>query len=353
MNTAKKINSLLSSGAVSVTGPGQPRILKQRIPGTPTTVQTGPNKCYICDEPSGQNGVPLAEARTSVTSTDLPTKIGTVVGEGFWVIHIGGDMVCKRCVSMFNHMDRLEHDLDRVKTNILALINNKYGIDIAVDTKPAAQPPPAKLQRLNTGLAISRKNGGDEDDAPVTVTRKLTTISNVQTINRDANVAENQLANIFDSPPAEKPNNAMAQIRQHTTITQVQQSGGTTPTVAAASPTVTKKVGTPQNPTKIYKCMSCDFKTMDLKQFQPHYETCKQQSAGYRCKICRKLFTNMNALKTHTAEKHSNDYVCSICSVNYVNESAFKRHMETNHPDVKTIENSVQPASTVGMQSKY
>lgn len=365
MNTAKKINSLLSSGAVSVTGPSQPRIFKQKVPNAVQHHQIQVNKqCYVCDEITGQQGTLLTDALTSVTSTKIPNKIGRVVGDAFMVIISVDDIVCKRCMSMFNHMDRLEHDLERVKTNILNLINKKYGItdtggvtsDSSVNTPSANQPPaikssgallqqpPTKVQRLNTsGTAVtygnrktSSSNGGDDDE--VTVTRKLTTISSVQNIANQHHrggggaVVESQdsqiTTNIFDSPPTEKQqpivsNNTM-QIRQQTTITPIQQQQQ-----------VLKK--TPQ-PTKIYKCMSCDFKTMDLKQFQPHYETCKQQNAGYRCKICKKLFTNMNALKAHTAEKHSSEYICSICSINYLNESTFKKHMETNHPDVKTIE---------------
>lgn len=374
MNTVKKINSLLSSGAVSVTGPSQPRIIKQKVPQQQQqTQQIQVNKqCYVCDEVTGQQGTLLTEALTSVTNTKVPNKIGRVVGDAFMVIISVDDIVCKRCMAMFNHMDRLEHDLERVKTNILNLINKKYGITdtgggggggTGVEqqqphqttnhptTKSGAllqQQPPTKVQRLNTGgtaatygnRKTSSSNGGEDDE--ITVTRKLTTISSVQNISNQhrgggagiSDVHETQQQIIFDSPSADKPivsNNTMqAQIRQQTTITPIQQQQKKT-----------------TQPTKIYKCMSCEFKTMDLKQFQPHYETCKQQSAGYRCKICKKLFTSMNALKAHTADKHSSEYVCSICNVNYLSEATFKKHMETNHPDVKTIETSTSASMAV------
>lgn len=89
--------------------------------------------------------------------------------------------------------------------------------------------------------------------------------------------------------------------------------------------------------------MSCDFKTTDIKLFQPHYETCRQQN-GYRCKICKKMFSSVSALKAHNVEKHASEFTCSICSINYMNESTYKKHMETNHPDIKMIESSTAVA---------
>lgn len=92
-----------------------------------------------------------------------------------------------------------------------------------------------------------------------------------------------------------------------------------------------------KKPIKIYKCMSCEFKTTDIKLFQPHYETCRQQN-GYRCKICKKLFQNIAALKAHSAEKHASEFTCVACNMNCVNEATFKKHLETHHPEVKSIE---------------
>lgn len=103
-----------------------------------------------------------------------------------------------------------------------------------------------------------------------------------------------------------------------------------------------QQVPTQRKPIKIYKCMSCDFKTTDIKLFQPHYDTCRQQN-GYRCKLCKKIFTSVGALKAHNVEKHTSEFTCSICNINYMNEGTYKKHMESNHADIKTIE----PSSTV------
>lgn len=376
MNTAKKINNLLSSGAVSMTGPTQTRIVKQspqqqqhkQHTNTVQYVQQQPKRCYVCDDVVGHNnGHILTDAYTTSTNSKVPNKIGRVVGDAFMVIISVDDVVCKRCMSMFNHMDRLENDLERVRTNILTFINKKYNIQTdeklattttattaAATSSPQQQQqqqqlqqPPHKMQRMNTGHQLSggggaRKtsNGADVDD-DLTVTRKITTTSRQVVVGNDAHDLQQQQQHL-------------QQQRQGTTITPIHNTPGA------------KKPG---QTTKIYKCMSCDFKTVDLKQFQPHYETCKQQNAGFRCKLCKKLFTNMNALKVHTAEKHPNatltttnanqqqqqqhqhiatgtEFICSICNINYVNEPSLRKHMETNHPDIKTIESAGTTTTT-------
>lgn len=177
MNAVRKINSLLSSGTVSVTGPSQTRLVKQQ-PAQPKTVFVQKGECYICDEHIGNNGTLVTEAFTSVSNTKIPTKIGRIVGDAFMVIVSVDDVICKRCLTMFNQMDRLETDLDRVKSNILTLINKKYGINDNGNAGASStnvvdiKPPPAKVQRLNTSAGMinanytNRKtsNGGEIDD---------------------------------------------------------------------------------------------------------------------------------------------------------------------------------------------
>lgn len=379
MNTARKINSLLSSGAVSVTGPTQTRILNQKqqtigpkglspISSTQTsTVIQCKSDCYVCGENAGANSAVLTEAITTSTCTKLPNKIGRMVGDSFMVVVCVDDVVCKRCISMFNHMDRLENDLERVKSNIMGLINKKYGITEAEiknsggnTSGSSTGPPAAKMQRLTTTatttMISNRKqinsNGDDigSGNDEVTVTRKvamptLQAIQQTRTISNNAINADPidaQLTTIFDSPSQE---NASTPVQVATKVQQQQQqirSSNVNSTSTTITPIGTANTAVRKTPIKIYKCMSCDFKTTDLKFFQPHYETCKQQN-GNRCKVCKKVFNTPQALKAHTQEKHSSDYTCSICSINYLTEAAFKKHMETNHPDVKTIETTTVP----------
>lgn len=201
MNSAvRKIHNLLSSGAVTVTGPNQPRILKQKIVGsgataTTTTVSSGltnniqqssqqqqqiissPNRCYVCDDNLGANQAQhqLTEMQTTHTSTKFPNKIGQLVGDAFMVIVSVEDVVCSRCTNLINYLDRLENDVERVKTNLMNLLHKKYGLNddsggtnavssgvstvtvggtgAVTNNVSASQAPPNKMQKLNSGAA--------------------------------------------------------------------------------------------------------------------------------------------------------------------------------------------------------
>lgn len=198
MNSAvRKIHNLLSSGAVTVTGPNQPRILKQKIVGSgasATTVTTASignniqqqqqvvsttiNRCYVCDDALGANQAQhqLTEMQTTHTTTKFPNKIGQLVGDAFMVIVSVEDVVCSRCTNLINYLDRLENDVERVRTNLMNLLHKKYGLNddtgslvnssvggtatttistnISNNISSASiQAPPNKLQKLNSGAA--------------------------------------------------------------------------------------------------------------------------------------------------------------------------------------------------------
>lgn len=182
--TYRKFNNLLSSGAVTVTGPGQPRILKTtRLPttggGTASNISAASQqqqnimdtdsgvRCYICDElllPT-QTQTSLTEMCTTHTSTKFPNKLAQLVGEGFLVIVCNEDFVCSRCTNLVNYYDRLENDVERVKSNLLNLLNKKYGInEDSGGSNADAGSPPLKMQKL-AGNAANRSledtAGGD------------------------------------------------------------------------------------------------------------------------------------------------------------------------------------------------
>ncbi|KAM7357736.1 putzig isoform 1-T7 [Cochliomyia hominivorax] len=314
MNSAvRKIHNLLSSGAVTVTGPNQPRILKQKIVGsgaTATTVTTASlgnnvqqqqqmvtttvNRCYVCDDALGANQAQhqLTEMQTTHTTTKFPNKIGQLVGDAFMVIVSVEDVVCSRCTNLINYLDRLENDVERVRTNLMNLLHKKYGLNddsggvtnatttttvvgsstptIATNNVSSAttlQAPPNKLQKLNSGAAVS---------------------------------AVQQMKISTQSP------------------TNIQQQ-------SAGTQTLQRKT------TKIYKCLSCDYKTSDMRLFNTHYETCKHQN--FQCKNCKKIFPNFGAMKQHMVREHNTpmDNTCAVCHINFVSESALRKHMEINH----------------------
>lgn len=191
-------------------------------PGTGSNSQ--PMKCYVCDCFVGGQGSLLMDTVTASTHTKLPNKIGRVIGESFLVIVRADDLVCKRCVALFNQYDQMETQMESIKSQLMGFITKKYSIDGLEDAVTGRAPAP-KLQKLNSGQAA-------------------------------------------ESSPAPQSNSVVRKVVAQT---------------MPASP------GSRKPPVKIYKCMSCDFTTVDLKHFTPHYTVCpgvglegSQPSATYR-----------------------------------------------------------------------
>ncbi|XP_030372575.1 uncharacterized protein LOC115622690 [Scaptodrosophila lebanonensis] len=305
--TYRKFNNLLNSGAVTVTGPGQPRILKttrlvmpnaqgggSNVAGALTQqlgsdselgASAGGTRCYICDElvASSQVQNQLTEMTTTHTTTKFPNKLAQLVGEGFVVIVSTEDFVCSRCTNLVNYFDRLENDVERVKANLLNLLNKKYGIN--EDSGGGESSPPLKMQKLVSGANRSME---ESTGADLLRTRKV----------------------------VQQPSPGSVQQLKISTSPQ---------SAAAGTQTVQRKA------TKIYKCTSCDYKTSDMRLFNTHYETCKQQT--FQCKTCRKIFPHFGAMKQHMVRDHNTamDNTCAMCHINFVNELSLRKHMEANH----------------------
>ncbi|EDW99680.1 uncharacterized protein Dyak_GE23052 [Drosophila yakuba] len=325
--TYRKFNNLLSSGAVTVTGPSQPRILKSTrllVPGggggggasAGGTASVGgvaqqqavndaesgglgvgglATRCYICDDRC-EPQTSLTEMCTTHTSTKFPNKLAQLVGEGFLVIVCGEDYVCSRCTNLVNYYDRLENDVERVKTNLISLLNKKYAINEDVGLESS---PPLKMQKMVGGAA-----------------------------NRS----------LEESPSADllRPRKVL----QGNPVGQSKIAPGTTQSGVQGTQTVQRKA------TKIYKCTSCDYKTSDMRLFNTHYETCKQQT--FQCKTCRKIFPHFGAMKQHMVRDHNTamDNTCAMCHINFVNENSLRKHMETNHAtNVLVTSTTTIPAS--------
>ncbi|GAB0094616.1 uncharacterized protein DMENIID0001_099380 [Sergentomyia squamirostris] len=335
MNAVRKINSLLSTGAVSVTGPTQPRILKQKPQIFNINSQT--QKCYVCDETCAGSGSILLDTVTTHSHTKLPNKIGRLIGEAFLVIVRADDVVCKRCVNLFNRMDNLETELERIRNNVLTFICKKYGI-MEEEIRSGGSgvnsgQPPAKLQKITTpGGATATK----------VVTRVLTTAAD-----HDDD----------DPPPVRKIIRTAGEEVYENTEVRTMPALVRTSTTNSNAPQVRKLISgqssqqTPsaREPIKIYRCATCDHTTPDLKQFQAHYDTCR---STWPCKFCRKVFTTPSSLKQHTSEKHPHDYTCHFCNLNFLNDVAYKKHIEASHPEVKIVETTATSTSVAAVVSQ-
>lgn len=340
MNAVKKINSLLSSGAVSVTGPIQSRILKQKA--TSDVIQQNINqtnkiqRCYICDDACNSSAVFLTQASTITTKTKIPNKIGHIVGDAFMVIVCEDDVICNKCMSQFNQLDRFENDVERIKTNILNSIYKKYDInddDTSISSASNSSQLtlnkseiPNKLQKLsNSTTFVNRKIVVNSDESSEEIVTRKVPIPQTSTVKQihqnilirnnsglNVDAVEHQLTNLFESNSNTTASNVTAKLQQ-----------------PQQQPSQLVKRG----PIKIYKCRACEFKTQDISLFQTHFETCKpipqnqlQQTvqsnttqviqSGVRCKLCKKLFPNLQTLKQHNAEKHAPATETNIVTIN-------------------------------------
>nr|XP_014094720.1 uncharacterized protein LOC106620686 [Bactrocera oleae]XP_036215072.1 uncharacterized protein LOC106620686 [Bactrocera oleae] len=309
-NAVRKIHNLHSSGAVTVTGLNQPRILKQKVgSGIVTSSNTqnlqqshvnNANRCYVCDDAlsASQQQNLLTETQTSHTATKFPNKIGQLVGDAFMVIVSVDDVVCARCTNLLNYLDRLENDVERVRTNLMNLLHKKYGLND--DSGGGGASPPIKMQKLNSGGVARTAEESSNDLGRV---RKV-----LHTATGDSNIGK-------QSPPV------VSAVQQMKISTQ----GSTQNTLVGGTQTFQRKT------TRIYKCLSCDYKTSDMRLFNTHYETCKSQN--FQCKNCKKIFPNFGTMKQHMVREHNTtmDNTCAVCHINFVNEPALRKHMEANH----------------------
>lgn len=165
----------------------------------------------------------LTETETLTSKEKVTKKLAKLVGDDFCVIVSEEDMICRRCFTLFNTMDKYECDLENVRTRLRGFINKKYGID--------DEEPPAKLQKLNSGSPSNNRWQNNIDEPSSNIVRKVA-----------VGAAENQLKNMSTASTAS--NNANAR----------------------------------KGPVKLYKCIACDFKTTDLNAFQPHSNVCKGQA---------------------------------------------------------------------------
>lgn len=296
----------MQRGSVSVLSNNQPKIIRQRTVAIPhsssgsyqtqtinsnvatiNSIQHNSHKCFVCDEmTSPQFTRNLSEAKTTSSQTELPNKIASVVGESFMVVVGVDDVICRRCYGLFNQMDRMESEVDRIRSSIKSFINKKYNI--------SDDEPPVKMQKLNSGMASystnrsSIQNNSDEVSSPATastVTRKIVITPQQQNLSSDTSL------NTSTSPGS-----------------------------------VVRR-----QPVKLYKCVSCDFKTTNLNAFQPHYDECKGSANN---KIAAQQST---AASNTTSGGVANNAKCLKCNKTYLNATLLNKHIQEMHSEVKQM----------------
>lgn len=359
MNAVKKINSLLQSGAVSVTGipHGQQRVVQKKpivaqqttlsITTTNTINLNRLQKCYICGENAGPNATVISEASTATTQTEYVAKLAKVIGSNYSVVVSGEEVICRRCTSLLNQIDKLESDMEGMRTTLLSYIHKRNNIpeDTSELLGQVGGSPPAKMQKLtqvstagsggNSGvLAFSIKPAGQQQQTGGTLN---TSGGGESDLNTSGDV-EAQLTSMFEKgnvgsqtnsgTPGQQKHFLLTTNNGGTSTITVHPPGATVPVTAANATGVVQRKSS-----KMFKCLPCGFRTADLALFQPHYETCQPRIAGaaqtnavgttsvsgavtttsatnpttaapFRCKICKMMFASIALLKQHNIQDH-------------------------------------------------
>lgn len=86
--------------------------------------------CFVCNNKVVGERVSLATAVAPQSKIGLPEKISQLIGDDFVVVVTEQDVVCKRCVSLLVHIDKLENELSLVKKAVLTYIKHKYNLPL-------------------------------------------------------------------------------------------------------------------------------------------------------------------------------------------------------------------------------
>jgi zinc finger protein 423 len=335
MNAVNKINNLPS---VSVSS--QPsRIIRQTI----YSPSQATHKCFICDENILGQATTLTDCETITSREKVTKKLAKMVGDDFCVIVSEDDAICRRCLTLFNTMDKYEFDLENVRSRLRSFINKKYSID-------EQEEPPAKLQKLNSGSP--RWNAPKETaetqlktlSSPVNAALKRAPVKLYKCIACDFKTTDLNAFQPHSNVCKGQVNKSATPPQQNRVVRQTYQPPQKPPTVF--NKTSPQKVGgttivrnTPPQPQ--LQCRTCSFKTADRVLFQEHQRN-HMKLRPFKCRMCLERFETREAAQTH-AKIHSQPpgggWKCGICSRHFQKRDMFDAHMKT-HERFKSV---VQP----------
>lgn len=346
MNAVNKVNNL-ANVSVTTSHQTQPRV-RQTIYAS--QVQSG-SKCFICDE--NILGVPtsLKDTETQTSHEKVTKKLARLVGDDFCVIVSEDDVICRRCLTLFNTMDKYEFDLENVRTRLKSFINKKYSIE--------EEEPPAKIPRLEESRAyryqVPATNKVSAEDqlkhlssspvkkGPVKLYKCIACDFKTTDLNAfqpHSSVCKGQNKTSQNASPAPNRAGTTANRISYTTpgVGGIQQRQ----TSSVSTPTNTQQVGrttivrnnvsgntATTTATSIISCAHCEFKTSDRNVFNDHQRN-HMKLRPFKCRMCLERFATREAAQVHAKIHSNNGLKCGICNRQFQKRDLFDAHMKTH-----------------------
>ncbi|KAG5679302.1 hypothetical protein PVAND_008880 [Polypedilum vanderplanki] len=356
MNTVNKISNLSNVSVTSSNSTNQQPRVRQTIYASQLQQNI---KCFICDENIMGAPTSLKETETSTSREKVTKKLARLVGDEFCVIVSEEDVICRRCLTLFNTMDKYESDIQNVKSRLRGFINKKYGIE-------EQEEPPVKIQRLNDqspGIHNSsnsyRWQNNNAEESPtrkIAAVNKETAESQLKTLSNTAKRGPVKLykciacdfkttdLNAFQphssvckgqqtkQSPIISPQNRVNRVTAYPQQQQQKTTLATQPQQQQVGRTTIVRNNTSQQP--MQSCQQCDFKTADRNLFMEHQRN-HMKLRPFKCRMCLERFATREAAQAH-AKIHSSGMKCGICSRQFVKREAFEMHMKT-HEKFKSV----------------
>ncbi|XP_002074884.2 zinc finger protein 473 homolog [Drosophila willistoni] len=297
-------------------------------------------RCFICDDPC-ESSTPLTEMYTMRTSMGFPNKLAQLVGNGFKIIICNEDYVCLRCTNLVNWLDRLDDDVEQVKSSLIHLLNKKYAFNTDEDQTFPTVPP--KSQKQSTGSGNSSMKGntgryflrprkvvGTNSDHSTTSHQSVAKVQKMCTSQRSFQckqcsatftqfVAMNQhmLRNHKPVMDNTSSDSHVSAVNTSSNNSENALLNGTKNTTSHATETVTESANGQRKP----------------KDTKPLLKKRPAKPKPYECQTCFQRFETRAAITVH-ARKHQTKFVCRVCDMPFLKWNLLVKHIRIHQkPD--------------------
>ncbi|GLH03392.1 Protein glass [Gryllus bimaculatus] len=314
--------------------------------------------CFICDETVMGKGVPLLMTYTPYSNTDLPTKIGQLMGDGFMVIVAVTDVLCKRCTSLINYLDKLECDSSKVRTALTEFLKIKYQLDDESDTEQrnvqgsdtipprggnenqfgdGCEEDSEKFQCFGTKALVADES---TDDLKYNFISQGIKTENLK-LEDNSSISDVKIIVVNSEELHDKCNE-----KYENSLTKGQYEM----LEADNSYEYVEMVDGSVSAETIYECNACSFSTPVLDILLEHFQSHSEQDL-HKCPECCQMFESQLEMECHSKQVHGasetqysedtreleNDpdyypttqkmYECHICKYHHNNKKVFDVHM--------------------------